>query len=62
MNKAPDIVPIQLFDNNRGQNDFRTKPKTAASIKIGHTEVRIQNGCDKYILYTILKELMLSSK
>jgi len=61
MNKSQDIVPIQLSDNDRVQKDFRTKPKTAANIKIGHTEIRIQNGCDKYILYTILKELMHSA-
>jgi hypothetical protein len=44
------------------QNDQRphsvpTKNQIAAKVKIGNAEVILYNRMDKYILYSILKEL-----
>ncbi|MBO1308214.1 hypothetical protein JZO70_18705 [Enterococcus sp. 669A] len=52
-----EIVPIQLVDQKPTSKPALAKPKVAARIKIGHLDVHIYNGTDKYVLTTILKEL-----
>ena len=58
MERQPDIVPIQL-DN---QNDFGPKPherQLAFEImdKDRNRTVSVYQGIEKYILYALLKEL-----
>jgi len=58
MEKQPDIVPIQL-DN---QNDFGPKPhERQLAFEIMDTDrnrtVSVYQGIEKYILYALLKEL-----
>jgi hypothetical protein len=58
MERQPDIVPIQL-DN---QNDFGPKPhERQLAFEIMDTDrnrtVSVYQGIEKYILYALLKEL-----
>ena len=58
MERQPDIVPIQL-DN---QNDFDTMPhERKLTFEIKDTDrnrtVSVYQGIEKYILYALLKEL-----
>ena len=61
MSKIQEIVAVNLGQNNSNSKQVLTsatvKPKIALRIK--HTELDLTdyNGCDKYILYTALKEL-----
>ena len=55
MNKK-DIVPVQ-FSSAAQKSQIDTKPKLACRIKSEDKEIFIYNGMDKYLLYTLLKEL-----
>ena len=55
MNKK-DIVPVQ-FSSAAQKSQIDTKPKLAFRIKSEDKEILIYNGMDKYLLYTLLKEL-----
>jgi hypothetical protein len=51
-----EIVPIQLAPT--GPNlQAKKKSTVAAELTVGETKVTIHNGIDKYILYTLLKEI-----
>ena len=58
MERQPDIVPIQLYN----QNDFDLMPherQLAFEIKDAdrNRTVSVYQGIEKYILYALLKEL-----
>ena len=58
MERQPDIVPIQL----ENQNDFGPKPhERQLAFEIMDTDrnrtVSVYQGIEKYILYALLKEL-----
>lgn len=55
MNKK-DIVPVQ-FSSAAQKSQIDTKPKLACRIKSEDKEIFIYNGMDKYLLYTLLKEV-----
>ena len=63
MNKIQDIVPVNIKpDQSRPHGPasaHSTKPKVAVRLKQGELELTFFNGCDKYMLHTVLKELKI---
>ncbi|EJM6074590.1 hypothetical protein NOQ75_002093 [Enterococcus faecalis] len=61
MSKIQEIVAVNLGQNNSNTKQIPTsatvKPKIALRIKHAELDLTVYNGCDKYILYTALKEL-----
>jgi hypothetical protein len=63
MQKIQDIVPVNIQPDNIRRHDpvqshpNNAKPKVALRLKRGDMDITFYNGCDKYILYTALKEL-----
>ncbi|SLC85230.1 Uncharacterised protein [Mycobacteroides abscessus subsp. abscessus] len=63
MMKRQDIVPVSLQQIDFMSKDYESKtpqkPKLACRIKDvnNNRDIHVYNGIDKYILYTILKEL-----
>ena len=61
MSKIQDIVSVSLSSPNSEPKSIAQstpiKPKVALRIKRGDMDLTFYNGCDKYILYTTLKEL-----
>ncbi|MCZ0704624.1 hypothetical protein J2T56_003198 [Natronobacillus azotifigens] len=60
MKNKQDIVPVHLSDApaypNKNQKS-QTKPTVAFQCTKKETTYRVYNGVDKFILYTLLKEL-----
>jgi hypothetical protein len=54
-----EIVPVQFINEEPKQQPMtnHSKTKVACKLKKGNIEITLFNGVDKYILYTILKEL-----
>ncbi len=63
MAKIQEIVPVNIkSDQVKQQTSGKShsiKPKIALRVKRGEMDSIFYNGCDKYILYTVLKELNL---
>lgn len=63
MNQKQDIVAVSLHQTDSSTKDSGNKtpqkPKLACRIKdvTNNRDLYIYNGIDKYILYTLLKEL-----
>jgi hypothetical protein len=61
MTKIQDIVPVNIKPNQATRNEaiqsHSTKPKVALRLKRDDLDITFYNGCDKYLLYTVLKEL-----
>lgn len=63
MAKIQEIVPVNIkSDQVKQQTSGKShsiKPKIALRVKRDEMDLIFYNGCDKYILYTVLKELNL---
>lgn len=56
----PDIVPVQFSTHSEEKQLVKLNQSNstlAASVAIGQVKIEIHNGIDKYILFTLLKEL-----
>jgi hypothetical protein len=62
MTKIQDIVPINLSSTSSRSTGttqhLPQKSKLALRIKQPDFELNVYNGCDKYILYAALKEVI----
>ncbi|MGX7200469.1 hypothetical protein ACWOEH_11565 [Enterococcus nangangensis] len=61
MTSIQDIVPVNISSNFVKQHDpvpsRPIKPKVALRLKQHDLDITFYNGCDKYLLCTVLKEL-----
>ncbi|WP_137599488.1 hypothetical protein [Enterococcus nangangensis] len=61
MTSIQDIVPVNISSNFVKQHDpvpsRPIKPKVALRLKHHDLDITFYNGCDKYLLCTVLKEL-----
>lgn len=60
MSNKQDIVPVTLKKELRYRENtqkIQSKPAVAFQVTKGSLTYRVYNGIDKYILYTLLKEL-----
>lgn len=64
MNKIQEIVPVNIKPNQLGPTEsaHATKPKVALRLRRGDLDLTCHNECDKYILYTVLKELIADDR
>lgn len=62
MSQQSTIVPVQLTDKPITKQLSLPKASLACKLTMGETEVRLYNGIDKYILFTVLKELKTSAR
>jgi hypothetical protein len=60
MTKIQDIVPMNIKPNQVVRNEttqsHSTKPKIDLRLKREDLDITFYNGCDKYLLYNVLKE------
>ncbi|MDR1473569.1 MAG: hypothetical protein LBI41_03305 [Lactobacillales bacterium] len=57
--KHQEIVPLNIREEKLKSipSGTRSSAQLAARLKIGPIDISIYNGCDKYIIYTVLKEV-----